>query len=319
MEPVLAQFDGPLLNKLCKEALADAGDSILLDRLQKAFPNYSLSIARQGHEWYRLGGLIKRDGTRIAADIGEWVERTFIECGQDFITLIDHCEQENFLVTQHNGVSLYLVAKTGPRAEDFVQIEVDRTQELAYRYLIDPEQPPEDLEDLIDPLNPVYIDPFAVGAPRYAYRRKTDVALFMNELGRHRADRDPAQRFIDEWNASSAGARHSFCDEWSLRLYQYNGRHAEQIMKVEIVLNRAKDIPRLEGPDGKRGKHLAALIGRFDSQAGFPFAWYFYMLRGLVSPHVGEAVQRDLAKDYAYLPDRDAAILSNWAAQPYCL
>jgi hypothetical protein len=143
--------------------------------------------------------------------------------------------------------------------------------------------------------------------------------LFMRELGRHRAERDPAQRFIDDWNASSAASRKIFCDEWSLRLYQYIGRHREQVMKVEIVHNRAKDVPRLEGPDGKRGKALAAIISRFDSQAGFPFAWYFYMLKGLVSPHVGEAVHRDLSKDYAYLPAKDAAILAQWASDPYCL
>ena len=68
-----------------------------------------------------------------------------------------------------------------------------------------------------------------------------------------------------------------------------------------------------------RGKALAVLLNRFDAQAGYPFAWYFHMLKGLVSPHVGEAVQRDLAQDYAYLPDRDAAVLKQWAASPYVL
>ncbi len=75
----------------------------------------------------------------------------------------------------------------------------------------------------------------------------------------------------------------------------------------------------MEGAEGRKGKALATLISRFDSQAGFPFAWYFYMLTGWVSPHVGEAVQRDLSKDYAYLPDRDAAVLRHWADAPYCL
>ncbi|MDD5036745.1 MAG: hypothetical protein PHE55_18600 [Methylococcaceae bacterium] len=313
------RFDGLLLNKLCKETLANTGDGALLDRLQKAYPEYPLHIARLGHEWYRLGGIIQADGTRIAADLNEWAERTFIECGQNFHTLLDYCEEGNFLATQHTGVSLYLVAQTGPRAEDFVQIEVDRTQELANRYLIDANQPPDDLEELIDPISPIAVEPFAVGATRYTYRRKTEVALFMQELASHRADRHPAQRFMDDWNASNAGRRKVFCEDWSLRLYQHKGRHGEHIMNVEIVHNRVKELPRLEGPEGKKGKALAALIGRFDSQAGYPFAWYFYMLKGLVSPHVGEAVQRDLSKDYAYLPERDAAVLGEWAASPYCL
>lgn len=315
----LARFDGHLLDRICKETLAGPGDGALLLRFQQAYPEYPLRIARLGHEWYRLGGIIKSDGTRIAPDINEWAERTFIECGQNFNTLLDYCDREGFLVTQHTGVSLYLVAETGPRAEDFVQIEVDRTQESANRYLIDTEQPPDDLEELIDPLSPVSVEPFAVGAARYTYRRKTDVALFMQELGRHHAITHPAQRFMDDWNASSASGRKTFCEDWSLRLYQHIGRHGEQIMNVEVVHNHIKEIPRLESPEGRKGKALASMLTRFDSQAGFPFSWYFYMLKGLVSPHVGEAVHRDLSKDYAYLPDRDAAVLRSWANAPYCL
>ena len=317
--PLTAKFDGHLLSKLCKETLAGVNDKVLVERMQQAYPDYPLHLARLGHEWYRLGGIVKADGTRIAADLNEWAERTFVECGQNFHTLLDYCEEGGFLATQHHGVSLYIVAQIGPRAEDFVQIEVDRTQELADRYLIDTAHPPDDLEELIDPLNPVSVEPFAVGASRYTYRRKTEVALFMQELGRHCANRHPAQRFMDDWNASSAAQQQVFCVDWSLRLFQHIGRHREQIMNVEIVNNRSKEVPRLESPEGKKGKALQALISRFDNQAGYPFAWYFYMLKGLVSPHVGEAVHRDLSKDYAYLPERDTAILKNWASSPYCL
>jgi hypothetical protein len=312
-------FDGQALDKLCKETLASAGDTALVARLREAYPEYPLNIARRGHQWYRLGGIIKADGTRIAPDVNEWVERTFLECGQNFNTLLDYCEEEGFLVTQHTGVSLYLVAQTGSAARDFVQIEVDRTQEFAQRHLIDPDQPPEDSEELIDPMSPLSVEPFAVGPARYTYRRKTDVGLFMRELGRHRATPHPAQRFMDDWDVSSAGQMKVFCEDWSLRLFQHIGRHGEQIMNVEIVQNRVDEIPRLEGPEGKRGKGLASLLSRFDSQAGFPFSWYFYMLKGLVSPHVGEAVHRDLSGDYGYLPARDAAVLKHWADAPYCL
>jgi hypothetical protein len=311
-------FDGHLLGRLCKETLAGAGDEALVERIQRAYPDYPVRLARLGHEWYRLGGIVKPDGSRIAVDLSEWVERTFIECGHNFNTLLDHCEEGSFLATRHRGVTVYLAARTGPGAEDFVQIEIDRTQELADRYLIDVDRPPDDLEELIDPIAPLKVETFAVGAARYTYRRKTEVALFMQELGRHRADRHPAQRFMDDWNASSAGPRRAFCEDWSLRLYQHKGRHGERIMNVEIV-NRVRDVSRLESPEGKKGKALATLIGRFDSQAGYPFAWFFHMLKGLVSPHVGEAVYRDISKDYAYLPERDVKVLKNWIKSPYCL
>ncbi|NJD06909.1 MAG: hypothetical protein FIA97_10485 [Methylococcaceae bacterium] len=318
-ERPVSYFDGHLLGRLCKDTLASAGDEILVDRIRQACPDYPVRLARLGHEWYRLGGVIRPDGSRVAPDLSEWAERTFIECGQNFNTLLDHCEEGRFLATRHQGVSIYLVATTGPKAEDFVQIEIDRTQELASRHLIDPDHPPEDLEDLIDPLTPLPVQPFTVGAARYTYRRKTEVALFMAELDRHRADAHPARRFMDDWTASSSGTRQVFCEDWSLRLYQHKGRHGEQIMNVDIVNNRVREIPRLEGPEGKKGKALATLLSRFDGQAGYPFAWFFYMVKGLVSPHVGEAVQRDLSKDYGYLPDRDAKVLARWIKDPYCV
>jgi hypothetical protein len=313
------QFDGLLISKLCKETLAASGDATLVERIQKAYPDYPLHLARRGHEWYRLGGVVKPDSSRIATDLNEWAERTFIECGQNFNTLLDYCEEGQLLATRHKGVSLYLVAETGPQAEDFVQIEVDKTQEVADRYLIDAEQPPDDLQELIDPLTPVKVEPFAVGAFRYAYRRKTEIAVFMRELAKHRADRHPAQRFMDDWNASSAGRAMVFCRDWSVRLNQHKGKHGERLMNVEIVSNRRSDLPRLESPDAKKGKALQSLITRFDNQAGYPFAWYFFMVKGLVSPYVGVSVNRDMDGDFGYLPDKDVKVLKRWIADPYLL
>ena len=87
----LARFEGQQLHKICKDTLATAGDVSLLSNIQNTYPEYPFRLARLGHEWYRLGGVIKADGTRIAADVNEWAERTFIECGQDFNTLLDYC------------------------------------------------------------------------------------------------------------------------------------------------------------------------------------------------------------------------------------
>lgn len=320
LEPTLSiRFNGHTLGRICKETIASADENALVERIQQAYPNYPLHLARVGHEWYRLGGVVKPDGSRIANDLNEWAERTFIECGQNFHTLLDYCEEEGFLGTRHKGATLYLVARTGLKAEDFVQIEVDRTQEVADRYLIDPDQPPDDLEELIDPLEPLKLEPMTIGPSRYTYRRKTEVALFMNELSRHRADRHPAQRFMDDWNASSASQQAIFCKYWSVRLNQHKGKHGEQIMNVDVVRNQKRDVPRLESPEAKKGKALAALINRFDSQAGYPFAWFFYMVKGQVSPHVGESVHRDLMKDYDYLPERDTTVLRRWIAKPYLL
>jgi len=59
-------------------------------------------------------------------------------------------------------------------------------------------------------------------------------------------------------------------------------------------------------------------LTRFDRQAGYPFAWFFYMVKGkLVSPHCGVAVFKDISGDFSYLPERDVAVLKDWINTPY--
>lgn len=314
-----ATMDGLHLAKLCKETVPGADDSALIERLQEAHPGQSVQLARVGQEWYRLGGVIDRQGNRLAQDLMEWSERAFIECGQNLQTLVRHCREQRLIATRHQGVTLYVTVRTGDQAQDFVQIEIDRSQELADRYAVDPVVAPNDLEEVVDPLEPAMVTPYAVAPPRYVYRRKTDVALFLAELAQHRVDAHPAQRFADDWNRSSAGQGGTpFCGLWTLRLSQHSGRHGERVMNVEVVAARGIGPAHLTDVAGVRGKALASLLSRFDTDVGYPFAWYFHMVKGRgVSPHVGEAVFRDLSRDYAYLPAKDAKVLADWVAAPY--
>ena len=60
------------------------------------------------------------------------------------------------------------------------------------------------------------------------------------------------------------------------------------------------------------------LLTRFDRHAGYPFAWFFYMVKGkLVSPDSGVAVFKDISGDFSYLPERDVAVLKDWINTPY--
>jgi hypothetical protein len=69
---------------------------------------------------------------------------------------------------------------------------------------------------------------------------------------------------------------------------------------------------------GKKGLPLNNLLTRFDRQAGYPMAWFFYLLKSqLVTPQCGVAVFKDLSSDFSYLPDRDAMVLKEWIALPY--
>jgi len=312
------QLDGQQLAKICKHTLPDHNDELILAKLQSLTPDYPIRLARTGAEWYRLGGIVDMDGNRIANDLIEWTERTYIECGKNLQTLIDHAREQKLIATRQTGNTLYFVIQTGSKAEQFIQIDIDKTHEMSDRLLVNEHNPPEDLEEFIDPLDPECIETFCIGTSRYSYRRKTDVSIFMDEINKYHIKEHPVQRFMDDWNRSSAQQKAALCDDWIVRPFRHTGRFGEQIINVEIINTQQKNVPQLDDINGKKGTSLHNLLTRFDRQAGYPFAWFFYMVKGkLVSPHSGVAVFKDISGDFSYLPERDVAVLKDWINTPY--
>ena len=309
---------GQDITECCKKIIPGQNDDLLLNKLQALIPDYPVRLAFVGDEWYRLGGVVDMDGKRIANDLVEWAERSYLECGQNLQTLIDYTVEQKLLATKQTGKTLYFVVQTGDFAEDFTIIEIDKTTEVSDRMLVDENNPPADLEEFIDPLQPYCIESFSFGHSRYTYRRKTDVKLFMEVINERHPGHHPVQRFMDDWNRSSAGQKARMSDDWIIRPYRHTGRFGEQIVNAEIVNIHKNNLPHLEDFAGKKGSTLSNILGRFDRQAGYPFAWFFYMLKGkLVTTHSAESVYRDISGDFAYLPERDAAVIRDWIASPY--
>ncbi len=314
----LFQLDGQQIAKICKHTLPDKDDELLLSKLQALNPDYPIRLAKTGEEWYRLGGIVDVDGNRIANNLIEWTERTYIECGKNLQTLIDHAREQKLIATRQTGDTLHFVVQTGSKAEQFIQIDIDKTHEISDRLLINEHNPPEDLEEFIDPLDPECVEIFCIGAPRYSYRRKTDVSIFMDEINKYHIEEHPVQRFMDDWNRSSALQKAVLSEDWIVRPFRHTGRFGEQIINVEIINTQQKNVPQLDDINGKKGTALHNLLTRFDRQAGYPFAWFFYMVKGkLVSPHSGVAVFKDISGDFSYLPERDVAVLKDWINTPY--
>jgi hypothetical protein len=309
---------GQELTECCKKIMPGQTDDVLLNKLQALIPNHTINLVLEGDEWYKLGGVVDMAGNRIANDLIEWVERTYLECGQNLQTLIEHTLEQKLIATKQTGKTLYFVIQTGNSAEDFILIEIDKTHEVSDRMLVDEKHPPEDLEEFIDPLNPFCIESYSLGHSRYIYRRKTDVRLFMEVINQRNPSKHPVQRFMDDWNRSSAGQKAAMSNDWIIRPYRYTGRFGEQIVNVEIINTHVNNLPHMEDFTGKKGSTLSNLLNRFDRQAGYPFAWFFYMAKGkLVSTHSAESVYRDISNDFAYLPERDERILRDWIAAPY--
>ncbi len=311
-------IEGHDLARICKNTTASDDDARLIEALRQRYPGVDFRLARGAEEWYRIGGVVDSTGNRLAKDISEWADRAFLECGQNFKTLLRHCRENGLIATRHQGTTLYIAAPLGEKAEEFLQIEVDRIQEIRDRLLVDKEHLPEDLEELIDPLDPIAVEQEPLGSVSYVYRRKTEVAVFMEELDTHHASKHPARRFMEDWNRGSACRHRPFCHEWNLKLHQHRGRFGENKMDVAAMAVNHAPLPRMEANVGKKGTALQSALGHFDKHAGFPFAWFFYMVAKLyVPPMLGEAVHRDLDGDFAYLPHRDTAILRDWIADPY--
>ena len=309
---------GQDITDCCKKIIPGPTDELLLNKLQSLVPDYPIHLALTGNEWYNLGGVVDMAGQRIANDLTEWAERTYLECGQDLQTLIDHSIEQKLIATKLTGKTLYLVVQTGGRAEDFTLIEIDKIQEVSDRMLVDEHRPPDDLEEFIDPLHPFCVESFGFGHSRYVYRRKTDVKLFMEVINEHYPNGHPVQRFMDDWNRSSAGQKFRMSNDWIIRPDRHTGRFGEQIVNVELLNTNQTNLPVLENFAGKKGSALSNILSRFDRQVGYPFAWYFYMVkRKLVSTHSAESVYRDISGDFAYLPQRDETILRDWISSPY--
>ncbi len=316
-EPAL-KLAGQDLTECCKKTIPGQTDEVLLTQLQALLPKQKINLVLVGEEWYKLGGVVDMDGNRVANDITEWVDRSFIECGQNLQTLIDNTLEQKLIATRQTGKTLYFVVQTGAAAEDFTLIEIDKIHEVSDRMMVDKSNPPEDLEEFIDPLHPHCIESFSLGHSRYIYRRKTDVRLFMEVINEKHASKHPVQRFMDDWNRSSAGQKAVMSNDWIIRPYRHKGRFGEQIVNVEIVNTHVNNLPQMEDFTGKKGTTLNNLLTRFDRQAGYPFAWFFYMLKGKhVLPNCADTVYKDITDDYAYLPERDKQVIIDWIKQPY--
>lgn len=310
--------EGHELARICRTTAASDDDSVLLAALEQRYPALDFRLTHGSEEWYRIGGVVDSLGNRLAKDISEWADRAFIECGQNFKTLVRHCRENGLVATRHQGTTLYIAASVGEMAEDFLQIEVDRLQEVRDRLLVGSDHRPQDLEELIDPIDPIDLDQEPLGPVAYVYRRKTEVAVFMEELAKHQAVKHPVQRFMEDWNRSNAGRQRRFCHEWNLKLHQARGRFGEKKMDVAVMPVNSTPLPRMETQAGRKSTALQSALGHFDKQAGFPFAWFFYMAaKQYVPPLFGDAVYKDLDTDFAYLPYRDATILREWVADPY--
>jgi hypothetical protein len=306
------------LSEACEESRPETGIEGLLDALAERLPGPRFHCVLSRGGWHRIGGLVDPRGRRVADRIGAWVEEE--APWGEVEPLLERYIEAGLLVTRWQGTTHYLTAPCGPAATDFVQLEIEGLQEVAHRALIDPDDPPEDLAELLDPADARCVEPMPVGDPRYALRRMLRVPDWVAEHGPARGSDAGLARFFADWEASSAGQGTRLCVHWALALRQSAGRTGKTRLTARPVPAgfAHASLRGAEAVADHDGAARARAVQAFDRAAGYPFAWFFHMVATTEVPFaLGESVLADLAAGYRYLPERDAAVLRAWSTAPY--
>jgi len=308
-----AGIDLNILAAACDAADAAAGPAALQAALADCLPGLQFQpvLCRAG--WHRLGGVLDADRQRVTDDIRGWLEG---EAGDDLEGFVVRHHAHGLVATRVQGRTHYLTADTGEAPEAFVQLEVEELQEVTDRLLLPADWLPDDIEDLLDPMQRETLPAEPVAAPRFVFRRVVAVPELLHSSGDRLAS---LKRFMYDWDASSAARSGRFAGHWVLSLREDRGSDGDAYLSAKPVPATAPAVD-LSPYNGNSGEALLDDIRRFDQAQGYAFAWFFHMLTSRAVPfQVGEAVLADLAADYAYLPPRDALILSAWANRRYAV
>lgn len=292
--------------------------SALLEIANRLRAGWTFRYALHRGGWYRPGGVIAADGTRIADNLEAWAKAELATCDGDMHEFVERYADSGLLVTRHSGLTHYFVAPYGPSPADFLQLEVEELQEVFDRNLLDTDAAPEDIQELIEPLHPGELDAQAVGAPRYRFRRLLDMSKTIARASSSDAKTGGLPRLLSDWTHSSAAIRGHFSDHWIVSLREHQDRYRNPVTSVSVVSRHARELKPFQWNTELSGVEMSSQLQAFDRAAGYTSAWYFHLVAGTITPpKVAYAVAKDLDAGFSYLPDTEAALLRSWVAAPY--
>ena len=315
-----------VVSALCARVPVSAGMPELVKELAHVMPHLFFRAALTRNGWYRLAGLVDRDGRRVADDLVQWIETELAARRakpgpiqrKDLRALTRKYAASGYRSTRLIGKTHYLVASTGTDAMNFMQIELEEMFEVAGHELF-AGAPPDSLEDLIDrPCakgGQVIAAPIAtpLGAPFYKLRRITNVAELIERLAAEQSESQNVPRFLSAWQSSSAGLSAEFSKHWVLAVREHLDCDQLPVMQATPVAAISGPLPRFECSFGAYGLALYDALEAFDRQVGYPMAWFFHMLTTKAVPHAAaNAVVDDVQAGFSYLPARDVKVIKDW-------
>jgi hypothetical protein len=286
--------------------------STLLEIANRSFAGKTFRYALHRGGWYRVGGVITADGTRLSDNLDSWARAALVACDGDFSVLSSR--YADLRVTRHTGRTHYFVAAYGTAPADFLQLEVEELQEVQDRQLIDPDHPPEDLAELTEPVAPVTLDAQPVAAPRYRFRRLIDMRQVMARVSATEGGGVP--RLLFEW--AHANPRGHFSEHWIVALREYQDRYLNQAVSAQLVSRHVRELKSFQWNTTLTGVALSEQLRSFGRAAGYPAAWYFHLVAGTLTPSIiAYNLARDLDNGFSYLTEAEVALLQGWISAPY--
>ncbi|MGK2953573.1 MAG: hypothetical protein ACSLEZ_14480 [Thiobacillus sp.] len=290
----------------------------LLETAGRALPGQPFRFVLSRGGWYRPGGVVGAGGERVSDSLEAWAEAALADCDGDMDRLFEHHGEAGLLATRHSGRTHYFVAPYGPAPADFLQLEIEELHEVLDRRLFTDNEPPTDLQELIDPLQPATLEAHPVAPPRYRFRRLTDMRYVVVRLPAPVGQIHPLSRFLGEWMRSQTRSQHHFCDHWIIALREHQDRYRNPVLAATPVSLHGRQLKPFHWQPQAHGVEAASQLQAFDRAAGYPGAWYFHLVAGGFTPRAIAAVLAgDLDEDYNYLREQDATLLVEWMRTPY--
>jgi hypothetical protein len=299
----------------CRD-LVPTADHAELVKAASAATGLDFKLAYVDDGWFRMGGVVDGHGRRLSDDIEDWV---LGETGGDMVELFNRYADAGLRFTRVTGRRLYLTVATGPAPLDFLQVEIDQVQEMLCRPVFDGDTIPDTVEQLA--VLPPWKDATPLGQAHYVYRRVTRFTDMPELVAEHTGDLR-LKRFIEEWSASSAGAASHFSEHWVLRVVPYRNSDGEHVLEAVPLSAAAVSVPDLaDAREHDVDYNPARVLAAVDRDAGYRMAWYFLQIARHFAPYRVVVDARDgfnaCKGGVAALPDKDAAILDRWVAEPY--
>ncbi|MDG3444562.1 hypothetical protein [Nitrospirillum amazonense] len=272
--------------------------------LEAYYPNFKWDIMLQPMK-YIADVIADASGSVISEDPNEWLRLSLFEHNNDFASLWYSVRRAAYVRLSLERTPIWITGRYGPGSWDWVQLRLYLTKNINSCPLFG-EVCPETETDIFYP-DVAVTTPLK---PISAYVPMSDPHFYLSghELV-GRAEGLTFGRWVEDWYRSSAGSHNP-----SVHIG----------ISYDAGLGVYRPVPLRPMPislpsDSQSSAHLADAISMFNKEAGWSFAWFFFVVINQLPASLPYHVLHHNNTGALRLHERDIKILENWINSPYFL